>query len=57
MVNKDPDQDHSVKVVFTDTASSQDRSFAGRVDPVESPDTLYGLPKASMVVLRGNLRN
>jgi len=97
-VNKDHDEDHSVKVRFADLVSGHDRYFSGAVDrvvfgPAEyvwhpdpvpaggrggrggsghaSPDgppskstvtaggadTLYQLPKSSIVVLRGKLAN
>ncbi len=105
-VNKDPDNDHSVKVTFADPATKHDRFFSGTVDRVvfgaaqyqwhpdplppgetapprgrgrrgrgrsghadpDGPpskstvaaagaDTLYQLPKASIIVLRGKLTN
>jgi hypothetical protein len=108
LVNKDPDNDHAVKVKFADPVSKRDRFFSGPVDRVvfgaaewvwhadpvppgaETPagrggrggargrggmtghadpdgpaskssvaaagaDTLYQLPKASIIVLRGKL--
>lgn len=104
LVNKDHDEDHSVKVSFADPVTGQDRFFAGEVDrivfgpaeyqwhpdPVSAdtapptggqsrrhqlgpghaapdgppsrstvtaggPDTLYPLPKSSIIVLRGKL--
>jgi hypothetical protein len=109
LVNKDHDNDHSVKVTFADPVTKQNRFFSGTVDRVvfgpaeyqwhsdpvpaggEPPaaqqgpgnrrsqgrtghadpdgppskstvtaagaDTLYPLPKASIIVLRGNLAN
>jgi hypothetical protein len=97
LVNKDHDNDHSVKVTFADPATKSNRSFTGPVarvvfgpaeyqwhpdpgapegtrrraqsghaDPDGPPskstvtaagaDTLYQLPKSSIVVLRGKLR-
>lgn len=112
LINKDHDNDHSVKIEFADPATNQNRYFAGTVDrvvfgaaeyewhadaaPVDAPpaasagqgggddegaprprppsghadpdgppskstvtaggaDTLYELPKASIIVLRGKL--
>jgi len=105
LVNKDHDEDHSVKVSFADPVTKQDRFFAGEVDrivfgpaeyqwhpdPVSAdvappvggqarhrrrlgpghaapdgppsksvvvaggPDTLYLLPKSSIIVLRGKV--
>jgi hypothetical protein len=104
LVNKDHDNDHSVKVAFADPVTRHDRCFSGTVDrvvfgPAEyqwhpdpvpagaapaaggggrgggrghaapdgppsrstltagGPDTLYQLPKASIIVLRGKLAN
>ncbi len=105
MVNKDQDNDHSVKVAFTDPVAKHDRFFSGTVDRVvfgpaeyqwhpdpipagqppagrggrggrggsghaepdgppskstvaaDGADTLYQLPKASIIVLRGKLAN
>jgi len=83
LINKDHDNDHAVKVVFTDPETRRDRFFSGRVDRVVfganeyqwhpegtsghadpdgppskstvtgGPETLYQLPKASIIVLRG----
>ena len=105
LINKDQDNDHSVKVAFADSVAGRSRAFAGTVenvvfgakefqfhaDPVvpgneppagrggrggrgavsghadpdgppskstvtaNGPDTLYRLPKASIIVLRGKL--
>jgi hypothetical protein len=106
LVNKDRDNDHSVKVTFADPVTRRDRFFSGTVDRVvfgaaeyqwhpdpvppgaapparrggrggpggsghadpDGPpsksavaaagtDTLYQLPKASIIVLRGKLAN
>ena len=104
LVNKDRDNDHSVKLDFADPITRHDRFFSGTVDrvvfgaaeyqwhpdPVPAgaappagrggrgggtghadpdgppskstvtaggPDTLYQLPKASIIVLRGKLTN
>ena len=106
LVNKDHDNDHSVKVAFADPVAKHDRFFSGTVDrvvfgpaeyqwhpdpipagaapPAEAggrrrgwgnghadpdgppskstvtasgPDTLYQLPKSSIIVLRGKLAN
>jgi hypothetical protein len=104
LVNKDRDNDHSVKLDFADPVTRHDRFFSGTVDrvvfgaaeyqwhpdPVPAgaappagrggrgggtghadpdgppsksavaaggPDTLYQLPKASIIVLRGKLTN
>jgi hypothetical protein len=104
LVNKDRDNDHSVKLDFADPVARHDRFFSGTVDrvifgaaeyqwhpdPVPAgaappagrggrgggtghadpdgppsrstvtaggPDTLYQLPKASIIVLRGKLTN
>jgi F5/8 type C domain len=100
LINKDHDNDHSVKVKFADPPTGHDRYFSGGVDRVvfgaaeydwhpdpvpanapapgrrggsghadpdgppskstvaaSGPDTLYQLPKASIVVLRGKLTN
>jgi hypothetical protein len=106
LINKDQDNDHSVKVVFAGQTAGRNRSFSGVVesivfgpaeyqfhpDPVPAgadptagrgggrggrgavtghadpdgppskstvntggPDTLYRLPKASIIVLRGKI--
>jgi hypothetical protein len=106
LINKDQDNDHSVKVAFADSASGRNRSFAGTVESVVfgtkeyqfhpdplppgidlaagrgggrggrggitgradpdgppskstvtagGPDTLYRLPKASIIVFRGKI--
>jgi hypothetical protein len=106
LINKDQDNDHSVKVAFAGAAAGRNRSFAGAVesvvfgpaeyqfhaDPIPAgadpaagrgggrggrgavsghadpdgppskstvngsgPDTLFRLPKASIIVLRGKL--
>ena len=67
LVNKDHDNDHSVKVTFADPVSKQDRFFRGPVTSVVygaggppatssvAADAFYQLPKASIVVLRGRL--
>ena len=108
LVNKDQDNDHSVKIAFADPAAGHDRFFSGTVDRVvfgaaeyrwhpdpvsadqaaapegddsdeggrrrrisghadpdgppskavvqsRGPDTLYELPKASIIVLRGKV--
>ena len=106
LINKDQDNDHSVKVAFADPAAGRNRSFSGAVDSVvfgpaeyqfhpdpvpagaepaagrgggaaavaaisghadpdgppskstvtaSGPDTLYRLPKASIIVLRGKV--
>ena len=99
LVNKDHDNDHSVRVAFSDPVTKRDRFFSGTVDrvvfgPAEyqwhadpvpggvpegrrrgwgnghadpdgppskstvaagGPDTVYQLPKASIIVLRGRI--
>ncbi len=97
LVNKDRDEDHSVKVSFSDPVRMRDRFFSGAVDRVvfgadeykwhadpgspstdrrggwgrghadpdgppsrsavraSGPDTLYQVPKASIIVLRGKI--
>jgi NedA-like, galactose-binding domain len=106
LINKDGNNEHSVKVVFDDPTNAKKRFFSGPVDRVvfgaaqykwhadpggaeqvaagagghhrrrpmngyadpdgpaskstvtaDGPDTLYQLPKASIIVLRGNLAN
>lgn len=100
LVNKDRDNDHAVRVIFTDASTKHERAFSGTVDQVvfgaaqyewhpdpdddpmpqpgrrharskghaspdgppakstieaAGPDTVYHLPKASIIVLRGRL--
>jgi hypothetical protein len=86
LVNRDRDNDHAAKVVFTDPAARRERHFSGPVDRItfgsaeyqwypdggrsghadpDGPpsksvvtgeaDTLYTLPKASIIVLRGRI--
>ena len=85
LVNRDRDNEHAVRVLFSDPESGRDRHFSGRVDRVAfgaaeyawhpdgvngwaGPDgppsrstvqggaeTLFKLPKASIVVLRGRI--
>ena len=102
LINKDRDDEHSVRVTFADPVTKHDRFFSGTVDrvvfgPAEfqwhpdpgpageapggrrrgwgsghadpdgppsksavtagGPATLYQLPKASIIVLRGKLSN